>query len=321
MTRPGDDLTLAARFRYTVVIPVFNSVDIVGSTIDQTVAFFESSRLNYELVLVNDGSHDGSWEVIRDRARDNKNIIAINLLRNYGQHVANICGLRHSSGDYVITMDDDGQNPPHEIRHLIATALKGNDVVFGRFEAKQAPFMRSLGSKVVSLLNRRIFGQPKDLAVSNFRIIRRDVVDRMCASKAAYPYITGLALINSRTRANVTVQHAKRASGKSTYTVARIVRLIMTILFSYSLLPLRVSAVLGAIIALGSFAIGGVYLFLGVIGATRVPGWASVIVLLAVLNGVTILMLSMLGEYTIRVLNQVSNDENYHVIDVVATDR
>lgn len=306
---------------YSVVIPVFNSESIVGTTIDKTASFFEREGLAYEIVLVNDGSSDSSWDVIREKALHNKNVIAINLLKNYGQHVANICGLRHTTGDWVVTMDDDLQNPPEEIAHLIRVADEGHDVVFGRFEAKQATWMRSLGSKAIGMINRRIFRQPRDLTVSNFRILRRDVVDRICATRSAFPYITGLALLNSRRRANVKVRHEPRAVGKSNYSFRRIARLVMTILFSYSLFPLRLTAVLGAVIATMSFAIGGIYLLLAAVRGTAVPGWTTVVVLLAFLNGVTILMLSMLGEYTIRTLNQVSNSEPYHVIDVVAVGR
>ncbi|MGO9872195.1 MAG: glycosyltransferase family 2 protein, partial [Acidimicrobiia bacterium] len=147
-------------FTYSVVIPVFNSEPLVGSTIERTVAFFESHGFSYEVVLVNDGSTDGSWNVLRDAALRNPHVRAVNLLRNYGQHNANLCGLRHTHGDYVITMDDDLQNPPEEIIHLIDEAMTGPDVVFGKFRHKQAAPHRTLGSKAIGLINRRIFGQP-----------------------------------------------------------------------------------------------------------------------------------------------------------------
>src|SRR4029078_9012176 len=103
------------------------------------------------------------------------------------------------------TMDDDLQNPPEEIIHLIREAMNGSDVVFAKFRRKQAATHRKLGSKVRGLMNRRIFSQPPALVVSNFRILRRDVVDRICASRSAYPYITGQALIASSNPPNVTV--------------------------------------------------------------------------------------------------------------------
>ena len=306
-----------AGFVYSVVIPVYNSESIVGDTLEQVAAFFEERGLSYEIIAVNDGSRDRSWEVVKDRALHNPNITALNLLHNYGQHNANLAGFREARGDYLITMDDDLQNPPDQIMVLIDEAMTGRDVVFGKFERKQAAAYRSLGSRVISLINRRIFGQPSDLTVSNFRILRRDVVDRICASRNAYPYITGQALLYSSNRTHVTVRHEPRRVGKTTYGPLKIMRLVTTILFSYSSFPLRFGALCGAIVAAASFLIGIVYLLKGVLTGTRVEGWTTLVVLLSFLNGVTIALLSMLGEYVVRTLNAVSAHEPYHVVERV----
>jgi glycosyltransferase involved in cell wall biosynthesis len=303
------------RFTYSVVIPVFNSEQIVATTIDRTVAFFESRGFSYELILVNDGSTDHSWDVLKRAPARYPHVQVVNLLRNYGQHNANLCGLRRATGDYVITMDDDLQNPPEEIIHLIEKAMTGPDVVFGQFRRKSAPATRNLGSKVIGLINRRIFGQPPDLVVSNFRILRRDVVDRICTSRSAYPYITGQALLYSSSPANVEVEHARREVGKSNYNPLRIAKLVLQILFSYSLFPLRLSAAVGFIISALSFAFGVGFILHRFLGNARVAGATTIIVLLSFLNGVIILMLSMLGEYVLRTLRQVTETESYHVLE------
>lgn len=305
-------------FTYSIVVPVFNSAEIVGETVDKIVAEFEKQGLSYELILVNDGSSDGSWDIIADKARTHPRVIALKLLRNSGQHSANLAGLRESTGDYVITMDDDLQNPPDQARVLIDEAMTGRDVVFGRFETKRAAAYRRLGSKAISMINRRVFGQPPGLAVSNFRIMRRDVADRICAARTAYPYLTGQALLYSSNRSHVLVRHEPRRVGKSHYSLLRILRLAMTILFSYSLFPLRMAALGGFIISIGSFAIGAAYLVRGLFFDTRVPGWTTLVVLLSVFNGITIALLSMLGEYIVRTLNAVSAHETYHVVERVA---
>src|SRR5680860_190889 len=305
-------------FTYSVVIPVYNSEDLVGTTVDQVVEVLEGEALSYEVILVNDGSRDDSWAVIASLAQRHPHVIALNLLRNYGQHQANLAGLRESTGDYVVTMDDDGQNPPEEVLKLIDQAMTGSDVVFGRFDRKQAPGYRRLGTKVIDSMNRRIFGQPRDLAVSNFRILRRDVVARICASRTAHPYITGQALIYSSNRSNVDVRHQRRAVGKSHYSALRILQLVLTILFSYSSYPLRLAAFVGFAISAISFLLGGVYLLMGAFGQTSVEGWTTTVVLLAVFNGFTIALLSMLGEYVVRTLNAVSAHDSYHVVDRVS---
>ena len=302
------------QFTYSVVVPVYNSAAIVGETIDTIVKEFEAQGLALELILVNDGSSDNSWQVISDKARAASNIVAVNLLRNYGQHNANMAGFREATGDYVITMDDDLQNPPDQVRLLIDEAMRGRDVVFARFETKQAAGYRRLGSKLIGMMNRRIFGQPTDLVVSNFRILRRDVVDRICASRTAHPYITGQALQYSSNRSNVLVRHDPRKVGASSYSMTRILKLVFTILFSYSSFPLRLAATGGFVFAVLSFLLGAVYFVRGLVTDTAIPGWTTLVVLLSVFNGVTIGMLSMLGEYVVRTLNAVSAQETYHVV-------
>jgi glycosyltransferase involved in cell wall biosynthesis len=298
---------------YSIVVPVFNSEAVVGSTIEAIVDVFEGAGLSYELILVNDGSRDGSWDVIADAAKRGDHMIALNLLRNYGQHHANLAGFRQATGDYVITMDDDLQNPPDQALILIDEAMKGYDVVFGRFERKQAAGYRRLGTKMIGMINRRVFQQPPGLTVSNFRILRRDVVDRICASRTAHPYITGQALLYSHKRSNVTVRHEPRTVGKSNYSLLRILRLVMTILFSYSSYPLRFAALVGFAISGLSLLLGAFYLFAGLFGRTHVQGWTTTVVLLSVFNGFTIALLSMLGEYVVRTLNAVSATDSYHV--------
>ncbi|MBA2698969.1 MAG: glycosyltransferase family 2 protein [Nocardioidaceae bacterium] len=305
-------------FTYSVVIPVYNSQDLVGQTVERLVDVFERESLSYEVILVNDGSRDRSWEVVASLAHHHDHVVALNLLRNYGQHYANLAGLREATGDYVITMDDDGQNPPDEVLKLIDEAMTGRDAVFGKFERKQAAGYRRLGTKVINSMNRRIFGQPKGLILSNFRILRRDVVDRICASRTAHPYITGQALLYSSNRSNADVRHEQRAGGKSHYSPLRIVQLVFTILFSYSSFPLRLAAVGGFIISAVSFLLGAVYLLKGAFGQTQVQGWTTTVVLLAIFNGFTIALLSMLGEYVVRTLNAVSAHETYHVVERVS---
>jgi len=310
----ADGLLDRSSFTYSIVVPVFNSVSLVGKTVDRIVEVFEREGLTYQLILVNDGSRDGSWDVIAEKARHNPRILALDLLKNYGQHNANLAGFREATGDYVITMDDDLQNPPDQALLLIDEAMTGRDLVFGKFERKQAAGYRRLGSKAISMINHRVFHQPTDLSVSNFRILRRDVVDRISASRTSEPYITGQALMYSSNRSNVTVRHEPRAVGGSSYNAVRIVRLVLTILFSYSIYPLRLAAFGGFLMAAISFVLGAGYVVHGIFSDSQVQGWTTIVVLLAVFNGFTIALLSMLGEYVVRTLNTVNAQETYHIV-------
>jgi glycosyltransferase involved in cell wall biosynthesis len=302
---------------YSVVIPVYNSAGIVATTLERTARFFEDRGLSYEIVAVNDGSRDASWEVVREAALKSPRITAINLLRNYGQHHANMCGFTHATGEWIVTLDDDMQNPPEEIAHLIEAAAAGHDLVIGRFREKRHPFYRRLGTRLIRAVNRRIFGSPRELVLTNFRLIRRDVVDRILGYRTSYPYVPGLALMFATSPVNAWVEHREREVGKTNYGLYKILKLVATILFNYSSYPLRMVATVGMGIAALSFVLGAWYVGHAVFHKAEVPGWTTLVVLLSFFNGMVILILSMMGEYVVRMLNQMSSAESFHVREVV----
>lgn len=304
-------------YLYSVVIPVYNSETVVAKTVSLVRDFFLSQTLRFEIILVNDGSRDSSWDVISGLARDFQEVVAINLLKNYGQHHANLCGFREAKGDYIITMDDDLQNPPEEISKLIDTVVNGYDLVMGRFESKQHSFVRRAGSRLVGWLNRKVFEVKENITLSNFRIIRRDVVDRICRDRSYSPYIPGLILKYSTRRCNVLVRHQPRLVGTSNYTWRKILRLMTNILFNHSSIPLRYGSAFGFIVAGISFLLGLFFLLEAIYNGTRAPGWASLVVLMAFFNGILILLLSIIGEYLVRLLREVGTQSCYEISEVV----
>jgi len=307
--RPGQVLS--------IVIPVYNSADLIGATIDEVVGYCDEQDLSFQLLLINDGSTDGSWKVLADRAQQDQRITSIDLLRNYGQHTAVFAGLTLSSGDLVITMDDDLQNPATEIGTLIVKAQEGHDLVVGRYRQKHHAPYRRLGSRLIGGLNRRIFGKPKDFVIGNFRCMRRDLVDRIVAYSNPYPYITGLAIMFASRPINVDVEHRPRPGGSSNYGIRAITALVFRILFNYSSFPLRLVSVIGLIATVTSFVTGSFFLVRALAGGSSVPGFTTLIVLLSFFNGVSLLILSMLGEYTIRLLRQSSQPDPYHIRETV----
>jgi polyisoprenyl-phosphate glycosyltransferase len=301
---------------FSAVIPVFNSAGIVGQTIDACVRFFEAEGLSYEIVLVDDGSTDRSWEVLKAAAAANRTVVAVRLLRNYGQHSAVHCGLALSRGEYVVVLDDDLQNRPEEILNLMQSAQSGSDVVFGRFRRKRHSLTRRAGSWLTNHVNTAVFGKPADLVLTNFKLMHRRVVDRILAHRTSFPYINGLAVLYAERPTSVLVEHHDRAVGTSNYGVVKIAELLTRILFNYSAFPLRLVTMSGLIIAVSSFCFATYVLAKALIVGTTVPGWASVTVMLAFFNGTTLLVLGMIGEYLIRILRQTSMTEPYHIIEV-----
>ena len=302
---------------YSVVIPVYNSEAVVNKTVQETIRFFQEYQLNFQIILVNDGSSDSSWEVIKRLANEDDRITSVNFLKNYGQHTTVFCGIRHAIGDYIITMDDDMQNPPGEIIHLIEKIHQGYDTVFAEFREKRHNIIRKIGSRIVGYLNYKIFGKPKDIVLTNFRIFSNEVGKRVADYQTFYPYIPGLILKFSSTVGNVETDHREREVGSSNYTPLTILRLVARLLFNYSSFPLKFLSTIGFIIAFLSFLAGIYYIGKNFIQGVDVPGWTTIVVLLSFLNGFVIIMLGVMGEYLARMMNQLSVSESYHIKEIV----
>jgi hypothetical protein len=218
--------------RYSVVIPVFNSAPIVGTTIEQTLAFFDRRGWRCEIIAVNDGSTDRSWEVLRESAHISTRVTAIDLTANHGQHAATWCGLARASGDFIVTLDDDLQYPPEEIARLIEKADEGHDLVCGRFRHAGAP-ARSLASWTVGLLDRWLFHRPEGFVFTSFRLMRRDVVVRLCDYRLRDPYLRGVLVRCAASPCNVWIKHQPRAVGRSGYNAIKIARFGLSMLRTY----------------------------------------------------------------------------------------
>lgn len=303
---------------YSIVIPVYNSEQIVSNTVAQIVKEFERTSFNYEIILVNDGSKDNSWNIIKKLAIENKYIKSINLIKNYGQHNAILCGFNHVSGDFVITMDDDLQNPPSEIIHLINKMSESDyDLVFGKFKEKRHAGYRKLGTKFIGYLNKKIFNKPEHITLTNFRIIKKDVIQRVLEHNTAYPYIPGLLLMYSTNISNVMVEHKDRQVGKSNYNLKKIFSLMSNLLINYSSYPLKILSSIGFFISFISFFVGVYVLIDGFIGGVQVPGWTTLVVLVSFLGGFIIVLLGLIGEYLSRILDQMSNNRSYYIKEII----
>ena len=304
--------------KFSVVIPVFDSENTIGKLIDDLVYFFKKEDLNFEIVLVNDGSKDSSWEIIKKKIlKYPKKICAINLLNNHGQHIANYCGFENSTGDYVITMDDDLQNPVSEIKKLIFKSKEGYELILGEYHKKNHSIIRNIGSKLVRYINSKIFNIPKKLHLSNFRLIKKSLIKRILELNITYPYLPGLLVQYSAKSTNVKVKHDKRKIGSSKYNSKKITKLIFEILFNYSIYPLRIITIVGFSISLLSLGFGFFYLINAFINGTSVEGWTTLVVLTSFLGAWILMTLFLLGEYIIRILRNLINNKVYFIKEII----
>jgi len=297
----------------TVIIPVFNSQDIILETITSLVEHLNSIKQPYEIILVNDGSTDGSNIILNEIYNKFDNLKIINLLKNYGQHSAILCGMKFAEGNYIITMDDDLQNPPNEISKLYHKILEGYDLVFAKFNNKMHPEYRKIGTKIIKLLNEIIFHKPKDIEITNFRIFKNDVAKRVLNHKSFDPYIPGLLLLYSSKIGNVTTEHKERTIGKSNYTLRKIFNLVSRLLFNYTTFPLNFIIIIGFIVSLLSLFLGLYFILKHILIGTSVPGWTSIAVLISFFTSIILMAFGVVGQYLIRIIKQNSNMEPYQI--------
>jgi undecaprenyl-phosphate 4-deoxy-4-formamido-L-arabinose transferase len=265
----------------------------------------------YEIIFVDDASPDDSWDVLRRlQAEFPEDIVAIQLMRNFGQHNALMCGFHHVQGKYVITMDDDLQHPPEEIPKLLrAMQHTGVDVLYGVPDRRQHHLWRNTGSGVVTAFYRLVFNSR--VQPSAFRIVRKELIDAVRAYSLNYTYVDGLLAWNTHRIGQVEVEHRPRAVGRSGYSIRRLLVLAFNLFTNFSLLPLQVASLVGMLAAFGGLAMGCLYLCLYLFSQITVPGYASIIVAVLVLGGLQLLALGIQGEYLGRLHLNMNRKPQY----------
>lgn len=283
----------------SIVVPVYNGAATVGALVDALSALRPEGGI--EIVLVNDGSPDNSGEVCRAiAAAATVPLTYVEHARNFGEHNAVMTGLRHARGDYVITMDDDLQNPPEEVVRLYDHARLGRfDVVYTRYAVKEHEGWRNLGSRFANWVADQLMDKPKGLYLSSFRCMSALAVREVVKYSGPYPYIDGLLMQVTQRLDSIEVKHFARAEGRSNYTLKRLVRLWMNLATNFSILPLRLAVIAGA--AMGGLGLlAALYVILEGLSGHTPSGWASLMTVTLLIAGVQFLILGVLGEYVGR---------------------
>lgn len=302
------------------VVPLFNT----GESLPRLLAAFRQAEISdtWELVLVDDGSTDGTFtraaELVRDYPAP---VTLLELARNFGEHAAVLEGYRRSRGQLVVNLDDDLQNPVSEalklLQHLRET---GAEVVYARYEEKKHSWRRNAGSWLANGCATFLLGKPRELYLSSFRALRRELIERIVAYRGPYPYIDGLILGATNRIATLTVEHAERAGGRSGYTPRKLIRLALSLLFDFSVMPLRLASVLGMVLCLlGALILAEVVIETTFVGQRQI-GWGSLMGALAVFSGAQLLMLGIIGEYVGRAFLVVSGKPQSLVRQVVQSE-
>ncbi len=300
--------------KVSVVIPCYRSEKTIAKVVGLTREVLTKLGYDYEFVLVNDGSPDGTFGQIRALAEADPKVKGIDLIRNFGQHNAIMAGLNHTTGQLVLLMDDDMQTHPSQIPALLDKIYEGYDVVFADYgsDGLKESLFRRLGSQFAEWTSRVLTNQPKDVYASSFFVMRDYVRDNIVAYTGPYPYIEGLVFRTTESVTSTPVKHFDRETGSSGYTIHALIRLWSSIL-GLSVQPLRLGAALGGILSIVGLVWAVVIVVMRLTGAVTQDGWSSIMAAMLILFGAVLLFLSLIGEYLGRLSLSVSRAPQYEV--------
>lgn len=297
----------------SVVVPVYNSAQTLASLVERVARTLEPAAGDYEIVFVNDGSRDASWDAVRVLAGDNPFVHGINLMRNYGQHNALLCGIRAARYGVIVTMDDDLQNPPEEIPRLLEKLAEGFDVVYGTPQYEQHGLWRDLASRMTKYVLQEAMGAETAGKVSAFRAFRtglRAVFGGYCSSHVC---LDVLLTWSTTSFTSITVRHDQRKAGESNYTVRKLFAHAVNMLTGFDTGLLRVASVLGI-----GFSFVGLLVIMYVlvrffVSGNPVRGFPFLASIIAVFSGAQLLSLGIVGEYLARMHYRMMDRPTYGI--------
>lgn len=302
--------------KYSVIIPVYNSVETLEQLAIRIKQVFSNLHLDYEIIMVEDCSpNKNTWQTLRYLAEIDPNVTAIRLSRNFGQQSATLCGFKESTGDYIITMDDDLQHNPEDIPYLLEESQ--HDIVIGEFLQKKASIFRRITSHLKGYFDTLLIGKPKHIRLSPFRMINRATVNGMLSIKSSNPFIPALMFYVSKDVVGVPIEHRHRREGKSNYTIWRMLGVFNNLIIGNSSFLLKVIGYLGMGIAFFSI-IYAVFIFAGQLrNPSPIPGWTSVIVSVLFVGGLLLFSVGIIGEYLIRIITGVESRPSYIIREII----
>ena len=304
--------------KITFVIPCYRSALTLPSVVAELQALMRRQNdCTYQIILINDGSPDQLWTVIRKLAAADQHILGINLSRNFGQAKARLAALPYINGDITVYLDDDGQHPADQAFLLINKIRHGYDLVFADFSAKKHDPLHRLGSRINGFLLELTRAKPRSICLSSFFAISTLCVEHLREYHSPFPSFTSYIMQFTDKVANVQLRHRPRLAGSSGYTLDKLLNQWLTGFTNFSLVPLRLASMLGGISA-GSGFIYALYLIIRKLcGIKLLSGYTSLMAALLIIGGLILLMLGLLGEYVGRIYMTVSDMPRYVIREII----
>ena len=301
----------------SICIPCYRSAQTLPFVVREIREVFAArDGYDYQIVLVNDGSPDNTYQVISRLCQEDPRIVGVDLSRNYGQQAAQMAALPYAIGDAIVYMDDDGQHPAEGIFPLVEKLAEGYDIVYARFPKKKHSFFKRITSKLYQTVSEWIGNKPKGLSVSSFVAWSRTAADAVVRYRSPFP-APGLYLNHVTTRiANVDMPHRDRIAGESGYSLKKLISLTVTALTNFSIIPLRLASYVGLACAALGFIGGIVTILRKLVHPNISAGYSSLLAAILFIGGILMLILGILGEYVGRIYMTVSDMPQSHVRQV-----
>ncbi|NPV87578.1 MAG: glycosyltransferase family 2 protein [Anaerolineae bacterium] len=294
----------------SVVIPVYNAANSLEPLSLRLINVLTEIASQYEIIFVNDGSHDNSWQIICDLSQRYATIRGINLMRNYGQHNATLCGVRSAQHEIIVTMDDDLQHPPEEIPHLLKKLAEGYDVVYGSPKKLPHSLWRNLSSRVTKITLAFVMGITTIRDISAFRAFRTELRKAFVNFQSPGVILDVLLAWGTTRFASVAVDEHPRQIGHSNYTFMKLLKQVFLILTGFSTAPLRFASLLGfalTLFGLGIFA----YVVILYLTAGSIPGFPFLASIISIFSGTQLFTLGIFGEYLAHVFDRSMDRPSY----------
>ncbi|HSU30302.1 MAG TPA: glycosyltransferase [Bryobacteraceae bacterium] len=285
----------------SAVIPVFNAQQSLSLLIQRLVPVLQSLARPFEILLIDDGSTDDSWALITSLAIKYDSVRGIRLMRNYGQHSALLCGIRHVRFDVTVTLDDDLQNPPEEIPKLLAELSPNLDVVYGTPERDAHGLFRNLASQITKIVLQKGMGAETARNVSAFRAFRTELREAFETYRAPYVSVDVLLTWGTTRFASVRVEHAPRTLGDSNYSLRKLLAHALNMLTGFTTIPLQLASLIGIVFTCFGLLVLCFVLIRYFIQGTSAPGFPFLASVISIFSGAQLFSLGIVGEYIARI--------------------
>ncbi|APD87562.1 hypothetical protein BM527_16505 [Alteromonas sp. Mex14] len=301
------------KYEYSVVIPVYNTGRVLLKLVEKlTDAFEEMSVKSFEIILINDCSPNPETKKYLTKACEcSTKVKVIHLGRNFGQQPATLCGIEYSQGNYVITMDDDLQHDPADIKFLIEK--QHHDIVIAKLLEKKHSAFKKVASHMKGYFDHIILGKPKHIKMSSFRLLNRYVAENILKIRSPNPFIPALLFMTSLDIVNVPIKHYERAEGTSGYNLKGMIRLFSNLMINNSSMLLTMLGKVGILSSLGSIGYAVFLILRKLITDVEVSGWTSLMVTVLFMGGLILFSVGIVGEYLIRVIQNTELKPPYVV--------